>query len=117
MDPIVTAAISLPWWKKWLLKRAVKLILKKLNKAGRARFTRGLAFEIRQQIVQGIMGLIEEAKARTPDFTVDEDALQCAAWVFESDTIQREVNKKTGEHMDVHAKWSTNYTKPTYPAH
>ena len=107
MLPQAAAALSLSWFQKWIIRRAVKQILKRLNKAGKGYFSRALAFEVRQKIIAEIYREIEWAKMKTPDFTVDEDALQCAAWVLESDTIQRKLNAATGESIDVHQRWST----------
>ena len=107
MLPQAAAALSLSWFQKWIIRRAVKQILKRLNKAGKGYCSRALAFEVRQKIIAEIYREIEWAKMKTPDFTVDEDALQCAAWVLESDTIQRKLNAATGESIDVHQRWST----------
>ena len=112
MNPAVAAAISLSWWQKIVFKLALRAALKRLNKLGKGYFTRTLAFEVRQKIIAEIMREIEWAKVKTPDFTVDEDALQCAAWVMESDTIQRTVNEKTKQARDVHEKWTSGYHQP-----
>jgi len=112
VHPAITAALSLSWWQRWLLQRAIKAILKRLNKVGRGCFTRQLAFEIRQQIIGEIMRQIEWAKTKTPDFEIDEQALQCAAWVLESDTLQRTINHRTGANTDVHARWGV----PSHPS-
>jgi hypothetical protein len=104
MDPAIVLS-TLSWWQKILLKLAIKSGLKRLNKLGKGYFTRQLAFDVRQQIITEIMRQIEWAKAKTPEFTVDEDALQCAAWVLESDTLQREFNAKTHQTIDVRARW------------
>lgn len=106
MNPAVAAAISLSWWQKIVFKLALKAVLKRLNKLGKGYFSRTLAFEVRQKIITEIMREIEWAKAKTPDFEIDEQALQCAAWVLESDTIQREINAKYGTVKDVHTKWA-----------
>ena len=105
MNPAVAAAISLSWWQKIVFKLALRACLKRLNKLGKGYFKRTLAFEVRQKIIAEITREIEWAKVKTPDFTVDEDALQCAAWVLESDTLQRTVNQQTGMTRDVHARW------------
>jgi len=105
VHPVITAALSLSWWQKWLLQRAIKAILARLNRVGSAYFSRQLAFEIRQQIIAEIMRQIEWAKTKTPGFEIDEQVLQCAAWVLESDTMQREVNRKYEVSRDVHARW------------
>lgn len=106
MNPAVAAVISLSWWQKIVFKLALHAALKRLNKLGKGYFTRTLAFEVRQQIITELMREIAWAKAKTPDFTVDEDALQCAAWVLESDTIQRAVNAQYDKRTNVHDKWT-----------
>jgi len=106
MLPSVQTALKLSWFQGWVIRLAIKQILKRLNKAGAAYFTRSLAFEVRKKIVEEITRQIAWAKAKTPDFEIDEQALQCAAWVLESDTIQRKVNAVTGANHDVHARWS-----------
>jgi len=112
MSPAISAALSLSWIQKWFLRRAIKSILKRLNKAGQGYFTRSLAFEVRQKIIAEIMRQIEWAKTHTPDFEVDEQAMQCAAWVMESDTLQRVVNNRTGNFADVHARWGIRSDGP-----
>ena len=107
MLPQAAAALSLSWFQKWVIRRVVLIALKRLNRLGRGYFSRQLAFEIRRGIIEELTRLIAEAKTRTPDFTVDEDALQCAAWVLESDSLQRKVNAATGTNRDVHERWPT----------
>lgn len=112
MLPAVQAALKLSWFQSWVIRFAIKRILKRLNKVGTGYFTRSLAFEVRQKIISEIARQIEWAKAKTPDFEIDEQALQCAAWVLESDTLQRQVNEKTGSPVDVHAHWAAGYHQP-----
>jgi len=107
MLPAVQTALKLSWFQGWVIRLAIKQILKRLNKAGAGYFTRPLAFEVRRKIIAEIARQIAWAKAKTPDFEIDEQALQCAAWVLESDTLQRKVNAATGESIDVHQRWST----------
>lgn len=112
MNPAVAAAISLSWWQKIVFKFALRAALKRLNKLGKGYFTRTLAFEVRQKIILELARQIEWAKTKTPDFEIDEQALQCAAWVLESDTLQRAVNQQTGMTRDVHERWTTGYHQP-----
>jgi len=112
MNPAVAATLTLSWWQRVVFKLALRAAIKRLNKIGRGYFTRTLAFEIRQKIIQELVREIEWAKAKTPEFEVDEQALQCAAWVLESDTIQAKVNEKTGANIDVHSRWTTGYHQP-----
>lgn len=108
----IAKAIALSWWQRWLVDLIVGQILKRLNKVGAGYFTRALAFEIRKKIVAEILRRIEQAKIKTPNFEIDEQALQCVAWVMESDTIQAEVNQRTGQKTDVHQRWTTGYHQP-----
>ena len=105
MHPIVLTAIKVSWFQRIMIRVAIGQILKRLNKLGRGYFTRQLAFEVRWMILKEITRLIIAAKEKTPDFEIDEQALQCAAWVLESDTLQRTVNTMTGANIDVHARW------------
>lgn len=94
-------ALKLGWFARLGIKLGLHMALKRLNKLGKGYFTRELAWEVRRQITAEIVRQIEWAKVKTPDFECDEQALQCAAWVMESDTIQREVNARTGKALDV----------------
>lgn len=112
MYPVVAAALKFSWWQKIVFKFALRAAIKRLNKVGKGYFTRSLAFEIRQKIIRELLREIEWAKTKTPDFEVDEQALQCAAWVLESDTIQQKLNAQTGANIDVHARWTTSHYQP-----
>ena len=103
MTNAAMAALKLGPVARWLLRLAVRLALKRLNKMGAGYFTWELSREVRGTIVAEIMRLIEEAKRKTPNFTVDEQALQCAAWILESDRLQRTANRRSGRSVDVHA--------------
>lgn len=108
----IAKAIALSWWQRWLVRMVMSQVLKRLNKVGKGYFTRSLAFEIRSKIIAEILRLIDQAKIKTPDLEIDEQALQCAAWVMESDTIQAKVNQRTDKKIDVHARWTSGYPKP-----
>lgn len=105
MLPQIEKAMQLGFFGRIAVKIIIGQLLKRLNKVGRGYFTRQLAFEVRQKIIAEILRQIEWAKAKTPDFEIDEQALQCAAWVLESDTLQRDFNRKTGNEVDVHTRW------------
>ena len=107
MLPQVEQALKLGFFGRIAVRLILRIAIKRLNKLGKGYFSRMLAFEVRQKIIAEILRQIEWAKRKTPDFEIDEQALQCAAWVLESDTIQREVNRKYVVSRDVHARWLT----------
>jgi hypothetical protein len=100
--------VALPWWQRWLLRWIAKRLLKAINKAGRGYLSRMRAFEFRQAIIAEIAKLNDWARQKTPELTVDDDACQFAAWIMESDTLQGEVNERTGAKRDVHARWGSS---------
>lgn len=97
--------IKLSWWQRWIVRVVAKRLVKQANKLGKDRLNRQFAYDIRQAIIGEIRELAEWARTKTPELTADDDLVQLAAWVMESDGLQTDVNLDLGTHRDVHAKW------------
>lgn len=90
---------------RWGLDRFVRYAVSEANRRAAAYFTWDLSRKWRRFLKLELVAAIQRAKARTPDFTADEDLLRCCAYTLESDELAACYNndKPASQRIDVHA--------------
>jgi hypothetical protein len=89
---------------RFLVRRAIKAAVREANKRGTVYFSWHLSRQWRAWMKREAVHAIQWAKRATPDLTLDDDLLRCAAWALESDELARDYNdgRAAAQRIDVH---------------